>query len=199
MPPTYYPNVTANDPNEISASVDRLQENLWVLQAQAGDGDAARELVNRYERRLLYYLLRFEASPERAADVLQDIWLTVFKGLEKLRSPEAFRVWLYQIAHDRVVTEIRQSTRRQKAQEVLGAGEAEMDETPPFKEKAEWVHLALGLLPPEHREVLTLRFLEDLSLEEIAEAVRCPLGTVKSRLHHAKQSMKVILEKQRHG
>ena len=74
-----------------------------------------------------------------------------------------------------------------------GRLEAEPDENPLFG-RMELAYFALDSLSPEHREVLTLRFLEDLSLEEIAEALRCRLGTVKSRLHYAKLEARKFLE-----
>lgn len=174
----------------------RIEDSIWVISAQAGETEAFRRLVDRYERKLFYYLMRFVRDEEQALDLLQDTWVQVFRGLKKLRNPEAFRVWLYQVAHDRVVTVIRRQIREEELQENLAEehpvdGLAESQ----FLERTEWVHQALDALPPLQREVLTLRFLQDLSLEEIAEALRCSVGTVKSRLHYAKAALRKKLEK----
>lgn len=173
-----------------------MQEQLWVLKAQQGDHEAFQSLVSEYDRRLFYFLMRFTNRPEEALDVLQEVWMTVFRRLRKLRSPSAFRVWLYQIAHDQVVSLIRQNVREEAIHESFSekqqSGPENMDF---FSDKAELVHQVLATLSTEHREVLVLRFLEDLSLEEIAESLRCSLGTVKSRLHYAKQAMKSKIEK----
>jgi len=188
-------NVTERDGNEAAGGLDRLQEKLWVLQAQSGDPEAFHALVSRYERRLFYYIMRFDQNPEHAADLLQEVWLTVFRGLKNLRAPEAFRVWVYQITHDKIVTAIRREVRQEEAHEaIIDEGREDFDAPDSLFSRAELLHHALGSVSADHREVLTLRFLEDLSLEEIAEALRCPLGTVKSRLHHAKQSLRKILE-----
>lgn len=175
---------------------DRLQEQLWVLQAQQGEHEAFQSLVNQYDRRLLYYVMRFTNRQEQALDVLQEVWVTMFRRLRKLRSPAAFRVWLYQIAHDKVVSRIRQNVREEAIHErLLNEQGNHADEADPISDNAERVHRALADLSTEHREVLVLRFLEDLSLEEIAQLLRCSLGTVKSRLHYAKQAMKIKIER----
>ena len=176
---------------------DGLQEQLWVLQAQQGDHEAFQSLVNQYDRRLLYFVMRFANRQEQALDVLQEVWVTVFRRLRKLRSPAAFRVWLYQIAHDKVVSLIRQNVREEAIhQQLLEERGNNADEPDPISDNAELVHRALGELTAEHREVLVLRFLEDLSLDEIAQLLRCSLGTVKSRLHYAKQAIKITIERQ---
>lgn len=176
------------------------QEHLRVLRAQQRDPEAFRRLVDAYEGRLLYFIRRFVNDPEDALDVLQDVWLTLFRRLSHLRAPDAFRVWLYQIAHDKAVSLVRGQRRETQSVEALWDGrEAEAAGEEPVFDDAELVHGALQALSPEHREVLTLHFLEDLRLEEIAEVVRCPLGTVKSRLYYAKKAMRDEVERRSHG
>jgi RNA polymerase sigma-70 factor (ECF subfamily) len=175
------------------------QEREWVLRARGGDADAFRSLVDAYDRRLLYFVRRFIADADRALDVMQDVWLTLFRRLPGLKAPQAFRVWLYQITHDKVVDLVRRDRREEKAHAALRAaylptenGEAGHEE---LVDQAEFVHHALRALSDEHREVLLLRFLEGLSLEEVAAALRCNLGTVKSRLHYARQALRREVER----
>jgi RNA polymerase sigma-70 factor (ECF subfamily) len=175
----------------------QAQERAWVLRARAGDAEAFRRLVDAYDRRLLYFVLRFLPNTDRALDVMQDVWLTLLRRLSGLRAPEAFRVWLYQIAHDRVVDVVRRDRREQEAHEALGAscnGAAEATHEM-LLDQADFVHHALEALSAEHREVLLLRFLEELSLEEIATATRVSAGTVKSRLHYAKLALRREVER----
>ena len=174
----------------------QAQERSWVLRARAGDTEAFRRLVDAYDRRLLYFVLRFLPDADRALDVMQDVWLTLLRRLPELRAPEAFRVWLYQIAHDRVVDVVRRDRRDEEALQALAAscnGSADDHESP--LDQAEFVHHALEALSAEHREVLLLRFLEGLSLEEIAAATRVGTGTVKSRLHYAKLALRREVER----
>ncbi len=177
------------------------EETAWVRRAREGDADAFRRLVDAYDRRLLYFVLRFLPDADQALDVLQDIWLTLFRRLPALRAPEAFRVWLYQLAHDRVVDVVRRLRREEHAREAL---EAACDPAPNGDnheaafDRAEFVHHALAALSEGHRAVLLLRFLEGLDLNEMAAALRCSVGTVKSRLHYAKQALRRELERLAH-
>jgi RNA polymerase sigma-70 factor (ECF subfamily) len=176
------------------------QEQTWVRAAQQGDAAAFRCLVDCYDRRVLYFVLRFLPDHHHALDVMQEVWLALFRRLPLLRAPGAFRVWLYQIAHDQVVSLLRRQRRQEKLQESLAghcADDVEDNHEVVF-DRAELIHKALDFLSPEHREVLVLRFLEGLSLEEIAEALRCRLGTVKSRLHYAKRILRQEVERLSH-
>lgn len=177
----------------LPTSLNSLHEKLLVTRAQQGDASAFHILVNAYESRLLYFIRRFERDEHRAADVMQDIWLSVFQKLPRLRLAAAFRSWVYQIAHDRVVTQVRRDVRVPGSVELSDADVVSVDEFV-RSELAEAIHHALGKLSADHRAVLTLRFLEDLSLSEMAEVLREPLGTVKSRLHYAKESLRRCLQ-----
>ena len=173
------------------AGVGRIQEEIWVLQAQRGDEEAFGRLMDLYDRKLLYYLMRFTAGPEQALDIAQEVWLSVFRGLRKLRNPGVFRAWLYQIAHAKVVSQVRKNVREEQ---ILENFSAEQEESSSYEEPIsgdpELVRSALAALSAEHREVLVLRFLENMSLEEMAHALQCRLGTIKSRLHYGKQALK---------
>src|SRR5262245_40434150 len=171
------------------------EERTWVVRARDGDQAAFARLVEVYDRRLLYFILRFLPDADRALDVAQDVWLTLFRRLPDLRAPEAFRVWLYQIAHDRVVSLVRRCRREERLCVEWGdrrQGDGEDEE--PALDRAEFVHHALGLLSEDHREVLVLRFLEGMRVEEIAEALRLSPGTVKSRLHYARLALRQHVE-----
>jgi RNA polymerase sigma-70 factor, ECF subfamily len=175
----------------------RLEETLWVTQARAGDSDALIHLIKRYERPLLYYLRRLVPKPEDALDVHQEIWVAVARALPSLEAPEAFRVWLYRIAHHKAARFIRNEIRREQFQ--APAVTEIHDATAPSPQgsagNAEAIHSALGFLPPHQREILTLHYLNDLSTAEIGRVLDCPPGTVKSRLHHARLALRQIMER----
>jgi RNA polymerase sigma-70 factor (ECF subfamily) len=181
----------AND--AASDSLDRLEESIQVLRAKEGDAGAFTWLMARHERPVLYYIRRLIAQPEDALDVHQDVWLAVFRGLPGLRKPGAFRGWLYRLAHDRAARFIKEEIRDAKSKESI---ESVAEAAPGLAEEdPERVHRALGALSPSQREVLTLHYLRDLSLEEIAVACDAPLGTVKSRLHYARLALRRHLER----
>jgi RNA polymerase sigma-70 factor (ECF subfamily) len=172
----------------LTHDVRELEERLTILLAQRGDRDAFRRLMDAYDPRLLYFVRRILGDADGALDVLQSVWLTVHRRLGDLQAPRAFRVWVYRIAHDLAVTELRRRTRRPVLFEELPVEQAG-DEDTSF-EDAELVHAALLGLSVDHRRVLTLRFLEDMTIEEIAAVLGCGPGTVKSRLHYARAALR---------
>ncbi len=177
-------------------ALQQIQERLLVLCAQEGNRDALTGLVDLYDRRLLYFIRRILGETDGALDVLQSVWLNVHRKLGKLKSPDAFRVWLYRIAHDQAITELRRKSKRpvptDDAESLQGVDAASIDAR--AFDNAELVHRALQDLSVDHRRVLTLRFLEDMSIEEIAEVVGLNAGTVKSRLHYAKFALRGRIE-----
>jgi RNA polymerase sigma-70 factor (ECF subfamily) len=180
----------------MSDLAERLYERVLVLRAQAGDEAAFTEIVERYHARLRYYMRKMLGDLHRAEDALQEVWLSVFRGLPRLAEPASFAAWLYRIARDRVFRDLRQRRPPHFALEEADlAEEVEEDFSP---EDSEQIHLALDRLTPEHREVLVLRFIEDMSYEDIAGVVACPVGTVRSRLYHAKRALRGALERISH-
>jgi RNA polymerase sigma-70 factor (ECF subfamily) len=176
--------------------VKRLHEQVLVLRCQTGDEAAFAELVERYRPRLRYYLQKAFGRLDGAEDALQDVWFTVFRKVRNLVDPGAFTTWLYRIAQNRAHAELRKrwpSFRPlQEAEQVSDPGAAGPDFSP---EDARRIHAALDELALEHREVLVLRFLEEMTYEDIAAVTGCQLGTVKSRLHYAKQALRRVLER----
>ena len=180
-----------------TSPLNPLHERLLVSRAQRGDSEAFRFLVKAYDTRLRYFVRRFVFDEHRAADLLQEVWLDVFRGLSRLKSNTAFRCWIYQIAHDKAVSQTR---RERREAEIIDAivPEESVGSVEEFTriEQAESVHRALQKLSDDHRAALTLRFLEDMPIGEIAQVLRVPEGTVKSRLYHAKESMRNVLREE---
>ncbi len=176
-----------------------LRERVLVLRAQLRDRAAFHQLVTLYQERLAYYVHRLVQDWHQSCDILQQVWLDVFRTLGKLQSPGAFRVWLYRIAHDRVVTCIRRQRVDSDARELLtvDAIETEHSNDLDLLENADLVHFALNKLSVIHREIMTLRFLEEMDVKEIARVTQCSEGTAKSRLHYAKIAMRRIIREER--
>src|SRR5688500_15840083 len=132
---------------------------------------------------------------DAADDALQDVWLDVFRSVGKLQDLGAFAGWLYRIARDRAYRVLRRKrvTIRPIDDAELQAADVQdngFDET-----DRRLVHASLEHLPHAQREVLLLRFIEELSYDEIAAAVGCGVGTVRSRLHYAKRAMRREIER----
>jgi RNA polymerase sigma-70 factor (ECF subfamily) len=174
----------------------RLHEQVLVLRCQTGDEAAFALLVERYSPRLRYYLQKAFGRADGAEDALQDVWLTVFRKVRDLADPGAFTTWLYRItqrqAHG-VLHRRRPAFLQMDQADQLADPGAEVSDFSP--EDGQRIHAALDELTLEHREVLMLRFLEDMSYEDIAAVTGCQIGTVKSRLCYAKRALRRVLER----
>jgi RNA polymerase sigma-70 factor, ECF subfamily len=171
----------------------RTQDEWIALRCQDGDDTGFEDLVALMQRPLLYYATKLTGNEQTACDVLQDVWVKVFRGIRGLKNPASLRPWLYRITHGLVVDRIRQHVSRERAEEARVDGFQEGGDISFARDDASAIHEALNDLQPKHREVLILYFLEDFSLAEIAAVVGRSEGTVKSRIHYAKQRMKEIL------
>jgi len=177
----------------MSDEAERLFERLLVLRCQMGDDDAYRELVGRFGPRLRYFLRKLVGQIDRADDLAQEVWIDVLRQLPRLKDAGAFTTWMYRIAHGKAMLESRRNGR---APTSIAEVEwlADREDEPFSTEDAARIHEALDRLEPAQREVLVLRFLEELSYEEIGQIVECPLGTVRSRIHYAKAALRRLLE-----
>jgi RNA polymerase sigma-70 factor, ECF subfamily len=181
----------------MSDPADQLYERVLVVRCQAGDPAAFAELVDRYQPRLRYFLSKMLAGTAAAEDAAQDVWYDVVRAVPRLANPGAFRAWLYLIARNRVWRFLRRRPPPHRPiEEVDVAANGAADEF--TAEDAGRVHAALHTLAPEHREVVVLRFIEDMTYDEIARVAGCPVGTVRSRLHHAKRALRRVLEETHH-
>jgi len=177
-------------------SQEHIHNQLLVFRCRRGHKPAFEELVNIWEKRLLYYIRRLIEDEQQAWQVLQETWLEVLKSIKRLKDPARFPAWLYSIARHKAIDVIRAEYRQATRNEKLKNEDHGDDNELRVFDNAEQVHYGLSRIAVHHREVLTLFFLEDLSLTDIAEVLSIPLGTTKSRLHYAKQALKTILEKE---
>jgi len=177
-----------------------VYQELLVVRSQLGDRTALGELVGLWERRLAYYVRRLLAADNDVQQVLQDVWLKVVAGIGSLHDPTRLAPWLYSLARFTAIDHIRDSsTRRQLLANVpVEALDGEAAESIARFDDAEQVHRALSQLGVVDREVLTLYFLDDLSVADVAAVLKIPVGTVKSRLYHARKALKAVLD-QREG
>ena len=176
-----------------------LRERVLVLRAQVGDREAFDQLVTLYQERLMYYVHRLVQDWHQSRDILQQVWLDVFRMLGKLQSPNAFRVWLYRIAHHRAVTHIRRQRVESDAREQLALEAVDSEDWNDLDllENADMVHYALNKVSIVHREIMTLRFLEEMDVKDIACVMQSSEGTAKSRLHYARIAMRRIIIEER--
>ena len=174
-------------------ALDNSVHTALVLRSQGGDRAALEELFLRHHRALGYYLRRMSGRDD-VADLQQEVWLSVLRRLHQLRNPEAFVVWLYQIARRKAWSGLRERELRPLGNAEVVA-ELTEDVEPKFSaEDAAAIHQGLAALSASHREVVVLRYLEEMTYEQIAEVTDCAVGTVRSRLHYAKLLLRQRLE-----
>jgi RNA polymerase sigma factor (sigma-70 family) len=179
----------SHDPDRSAAT------ELLCLACQGGDRAAWGELVDTWERPLFYYVRRLGASEADALQILQDTWIEVLNSLGSLKDPSRFVPWLYTITR-RMAIRARPRRIDELTTHADISGQADPDDD--FEARLDdtaAVHWGLERLPPQQREVLVLFFLRDLSLKDIAEVIDVPVGTVKSRLHKARQQLAALLRR----
>ena len=161
------------------------EDQLLVMEAQDGDVRAMEALVRRWQKRLWKHALRLTNDTHAAWDVTQQTWLGIIKGLRRLNDPARFRAWAYRITTNQAMDWLKKN--RCSAKSIADHPE------PKSPEKAD---LGLTELLPKldlkKRLVLSLFYLEKLTLSEISAALGIPIGTVKSRLHNARQELKEL-------
>ena len=174
---------------------DNISNAILVLKCQRRDEKAFREIVNRWEPRLYYYLRRIVENENDVWDILQETWLVVFQNIRKLQEPLKFPTWLYKIGHNKAVNLLRKENRYIQMKEEQAKDYRENDnKVIDVKERTEVVHKMLDKLKLAHREVLTLYFLEGFSISEMAQIIGISEGTAKSRLYYAKNKLYEVLK-----
>ena len=183
-------------------SGERQIDQVLVERAQAGDKHAFELLVAKYQRKLGRLLSRFIRDSAEVEDVTQEAFIKAYRALPSFRGDSAFYTWLYRIgintAKNFLVSQGRRAptVTRLDAEESEGFEDAEAlhDLNTPetallTQEIGQTVNAAMEALPEELRMALTLREIEGLSYEEIAQAMNCPIGTVRSRIFRAREAV----------
>jgi len=173
-----------------------------VQRSQAGDHEAFRELVERYQRKIAALALGMLRNREDASDVVQETFAKAYTNLERFKGDSALYTWLYRIAFNLCVDHQRREARHtvvpleadERGGPPLPLPEGESPRDDPFARTrdAEIGHRldeAIRSLTPEHRAVILLREIEGLSYEEISHVLQVPKGTVMSRLHYARRQL----------
>jgi RNA polymerase sigma-70 factor (ECF subfamily) len=200
------------DPNTTSTGRPFVPSSDEDCARAAGKGSqaAAEELVRRYVPRLHRFFVRTLGDSESAADAAQDVCLRMYRAISTYDAARSFRGWIYSIAWNCMRDELRRRRRRHatleaecdRAHEIRGASRdttaASRAGSEPSRhleaaEDVDWVQRALARVEPEHRSILVLREIEELSYEELAELFEVKIGTVKSRLHRARLGLRDAL------
>jgi len=177
-----------------------------VAQLRQGDLDALSALLTRYQNRLYRYLLRMVRNQAEAEDLFQQTWVRVAERIRRYDPSRNFEPWLFAVARNLAIDHLRRirpesldepisdSEAGETGAARLASGERPVLEGILQQERSSRVNEAMETLPVAYREVLTLRFEEEMKLEEIAEVIGTPLSTVKTRLRRGLNRMREALE-----
>ena len=171
-----------------------------IKQCLDGDTEAFGLLVARYQDRLVNMLAKVTGSAEEAGEIAQQAFVLAFRNLASFQGRSAFYTWLYRIAMNAMISEKRRNRRQSVSidavRERTGSEPVDQDaDNRPARaielaEQQRQVQAALAELSEEFRIVLVLKEIDGLKYEEIAEIVDCPIGTVRSRIHRARNEMR---------
>ena len=181
---------------------DREIDRQLVERAQRGDKHAFELLVEKYQRKLARLLSRFVRDPAEVEDVTQEAFIKAYRALPAFRGDSAFYTWLYRIGINTAKNYLMARGRRAPTSTEVEAEEAEgLEEGEQLRdintpesvlltnEIARTVNSAIEKLPEELRRAIQMREIEGLSYEDIAQAMDCPIGTVRSRIFRAREAI----------
>jgi RNA polymerase sigma-70 factor, ECF subfamily len=193
--------------------MSRIQQAMWgaalsveneLTRLRDGDVQAVVPLMERYQHRLYRYLLRLVWQEATAEDLFQQTWMRVMERIGSYDPKRNFESWLFAVARNLALDHLRRY-QPESLDEPLPSGDTRAEwvaDTGPgaleqllAEERAGCLLAALSDLPAVFREVLTLRFEEEMKIEEIAVVLSVPLGTVKTRLHRAMKHLRCAIEK----
>lgn len=185
---------------------NKNSDQLLVEKVQQGDKKAFDVLVLKYQQKVANIVARYIRDPVESLDVTQEAFIKAYRALPNFRGDSAFYTWLYRIAINTAKNYLVSQSRRPPGTDVdaesaeqIDSGERLKDRASPesillSNEIATTVRNAIEALPDELKTAITLRELEGLSYEEIAEAMDCPIGTVRSRIFRAREAIDTQLD-----
>jgi RNA polymerase sigma-70 factor (ECF subfamily) len=185
---------------------DRASDQLLVERVKAGDKHAFDLLVLKYQHRIIKLIMRYIRDPAEAMDVSQEAFLKAYRAIPRFRGDSAFYTWMYRIAINTAKNHIV-AARRRPLEYAADISEPEDFEWHPSLQESDSpegqaigddlrrsVEEAIASLPEELRAALTLRELDGLTYDEIAQVMDCPVGTVRSRIFRAREALDKVIK-----
>ncbi|MBI4083806.1 MAG: sigma-70 family RNA polymerase sigma factor [Candidatus Lambdaproteobacteria bacterium] len=183
-----------------------LDDEILIKAHLRGDEHAFEVLFKKHRDRIARLVFSIVKDEDLAEDIVQEVFLLVYRSLPRFRGDAAFKTWIYRIAVNEAVRQAQLSKRWKPLPEdyaeegtipsmivVLNNGDSPERLMVEGQQRA-LIHQALDALKPPHRAILTMHYLEDLSVEEIARILEIPQGSVKSRLFYARENLKKALQ-----
>ena len=184
-----------------------MQDELLIRRAQHGDADAFEQLLLEHQKNVYNLCYRMAGNPDDAMDLSQETFLRAWRCLDQYQFASAFSTWLYRLCSNICIDFLRKRRRQQTVPLTFEDADGEeqtyaVPDVQPLPEEQvelklthETLAAAMAQLLPEHRAVLQLRVVNEMSYEQIADVLDIQIGTVKSRLSRARNQLKKILER----
>jgi len=175
----------------MNRNAPQILDEFLVLQSQSGNSDSLSKLIMRYRMRLLHHAYRITGLRSAAEDIVQDTSISLMKSIHTLKDPALFKSWVFRITTNKC----RDWLRKQKR-----LSEQSLDnETLPtvYEQNHSELHgmrVAISQLPADSQLMISMFYQEGMNLKEIAVSLNVPVGTVKSRLYHARLKLKELIE-----
>jgi len=175
------------------------QEQLSIQQVLAGDKQAYAHIINKYKNQLYATILRMTKNPQDAQDLVQDAFIKVYRNLDKYDASGSFSSWLYRVAINHCMDEFRK--KRYSMTQIEIDEERVVEPNHPElvflkKEKSRQLERLIATLPEDERLIILLRYVNEISYEEISEVMGVPLATVRNKLHRAKKKMRETVKRE---
>ena len=179
------------------SELNQLSDNQLVEVIRTKDEELFAELIRRYQQKLFYYVNRLINHPDEAEDVVQNVFIKVYRNLNGYDARLKFSSWIYRIAHNEAVNWLRQNTKYIKEsidqseylQNTLSDNH-NIIESLDLKADLEKVSLAIQKLPEKYKEVMLLKFVDEKSYEEISDILRKPVNTIGVLINRARKILK---------
>lgn len=166
---------------------DKIFDSLLVMDIIKGNKHAFELLFKRWNKKLMLYAYRICQNKENSKDIAQDAWFDIIKGIHKLKNKEKVGSWMLSIVHNKSIDLINKQKKREKinfnVDQEFDNGEQEIN-----------IRSAIKNLSADHKSILSLFYLEGLTIKEISSIMKIAPGTIKSRLFYARESLKTILK-----
>jgi len=175
----------------------QLTDNQLAEVIRTKDQELFAEIIRRYQQKLFYYVNRLINNPDEAEDIVQDVFLKVYKNLNGYDSRLKFSSWIYRIAHNEAVNWLRKNTKYKKESieqseylENTLSDDTDIAEELDLKVSLEKANRAINQLPEKYKEVMILKFVEEKSYEEISDILRKPINTIGVLINRGRKLLK---------
>lgn len=181
---------------EDARAYTELSDEELVKLVQEGEDDAYSHVVERYQRKIYAYIMRLTNHRDEAHDIAQDVFLKAYKNLHRFDTDRKFSSWVYRIAHNESVNWLKKHTRvkiesievrEENGRQVVSSANVEQEYIQ--KEDSEKIKYSIRKLPARYREVMEMRYLKQLSYEEISSELEKPINTVGTLISRAKKKL----------